>query len=663
MTSIYNSLYLKATILLFLAAFSTLVPLQPIMAQESLQEEDFFRILRVSAPEGVVLEVGGLAILPNGDLGISTRRGDVYIVENPTSQRPYFRKFASGLHEILGLAYKDGALYCAQRGELTKLMDTNKDGKADVYETIYSWPLSGHYHEYSFGPKVAPDGSFFVSGNVAFGDQEWWRGESRVPWRGWMMRIFEDGRMEPWATGLRSPAGLGMIDGELFYDDNQGDWMGSGAIFHLKKGAFVGHPAGLRWTGMPNSPVKLTTAQLYTLADPQQVKNAEGAYIKPENVVNSKFKTLYQLKKDIPELQVPAVWLPHGVLGVSNSEIIKIPEGTFGPFGGQLLVGDQGQSKIMRVFMEIVDGEYQGAAWDFRSGFQSGVLRMAWAKDGSLFVGETNRGWGSAGDANQGLQRLIWNNNVPFEMKAVRAMPDGFEIEFTKPVNQKSAEDIASYSVNSFIYKFHPVYGSPPVNNKKHSIKGVKVSSDGLKARIIVDALRPYYIHNITLDGVREKQTSYSLVHPTAYYTLNSIPEGQKLLLKDVSTRNSATLVKPAETKKATVKTTAGSKSPDNPNAKGAEKNNATKAVPTFAMVSPLLQKYTCNACHNPDKRQIGPSYKEVAKRGNSIEKIVQLIYNPQPQNWPGYSTEMPPMPQVPKEDARKIASWIKSLK
>ena len=76
------------------------------VAQESPMEEDYFRIMNVSSPEGAMLEVGGLTVLPSGDLGVSTRRGDVYIVENPTSERPYFRKFASGLHEILGLAYK-----------------------------------------------------------------------------------------------------------------------------------------------------------------------------------------------------------------------------------------------------------------------------------------------------------------------------------------------------------------------------------------------------------------------------------------------------------------------------------------------------------------------------------------------------------------------------
>ncbi|HEY1166687.1 MAG TPA: c-type cytochrome [Chitinophaga sp.] len=627
--------------------------------QETPKEEDFSKIVKVSSPEGTLLEVGGLVMMPNGDLGVSTRRGDIYIVENPTSRKPYFRKFASGLHEVLGLAWKDGALYCAQRGELTKLVDTNMDGKADVYETVYAWPLSAHYHEYSFGPKIAPDGSFFVSANVAFGDEEWWRGESRVPWRGWMMNITPDGQMTPYATGFRSPCGLGMINGELFYTDNQGDWVGSGGVWQVKKGDFIGHPAGLRWTNMPNSPMKLTTEELYALVNPRRNKNAEGRYIKPENVVDEKFVTLAEVKEKIPTLRLPAVILPHGVLGISNSEIVTIPEGSFGPFAGQLLVGDQGQSKIMRVELEKVNGEYQGVAFDFRNGFQSGVLRMAWAKDGSLFVGETNRGWGSAGEANEGLQRLVWNREkTPFEMQTVKAMPDGFEITFTQPVDEKSANDLASYSVESFTYKYHPVYGSPPVNAETCPIKGVKVSADGLKVRLVVDNLRKHYVHNITLDGVREKEHFYSLVHPTGYYTLHSIPEGNRLAASELSTRNSAkeTAAKAAAEEAAKAKSAAAT----------AKSKTATASknvvVPTYEEVKPLLAKYTCLACHNANKKQVGPAYIDVAKRNYSNEKIVSLIYNPQPQNWSGYATEMPPMPNVPKAEALKIAAWINSL-
>ncbi len=624
----------------------------PAVAQESPKEEDFFKILKVTAPEGTLLEVGGLTVLPNGDLGVATRRGDIWIVENPTSRKPYFRKFASGLHEILGLVYKDGALYCAQRGELTKLVDSNKDGKADVFETVYAWPISGHYHEYSFGPKIAPDGTFFVTGNVAFGDEEWWRGESRVPWRGWTMKISEDGKMEPWATGMRSPCGLGIVDGEFFYADNQGDWQGSGGIIHVKKGAFTGHPGGLRWTNMPGSPLNLTTEQLYAKVSPRQNKDANGRYIKPENVVNETPDLLFEVKKSIPQVQLPAVWLPHGILGISNSEILTIPEGNFGPFGGQLLVGDQGMSKISRVFLEKVKGEYQGAAIEFRNGFQSGVLRMAWAKDGSLFVGETNRGWGSAGEANEGLQRLVWNGQTPFEMRAVRAMPDGFEVEFTKPVDRKSAEDPASYNVESFIYKYHPVYGSPTINKEKHVVKGIKVSEDGMKARLVVDNLRQYYIHQLTIDGVRAVEGSHSLVHPIAYYTLNNIPDGAKLPVSELAP------VRPA-TKPGNKTAPVGATPSGRPKTVSAA---ATAKAPTYEEVKGLLTRHTCLACHQADKRQVGPAYRDVAKRGYTNEQIVELIHNPKPANWPDYATEMPPMPQVPRADALKIAAWINSL-
>ena len=620
-----------------LILFVAILGMQTISyAQESPKEEDFFKINKLRSPEGTLLEVGGLCTMPDGNLAIATRRGDVYIVENPTSPKPYFRKFASGLHELLGIAYKNGSLYVAQRGELTRLQDANMDGKADIFETIYAWPLSGNYHEYSYGPKIAPDGSFYVTLNLGFGDV-WWSGTSFVPWRGWALHIFEDGRMEPWATGLRSPCGISMIDGELFYTDNQGDWVGSGSIMPIKKGAFLGNPGGLVWTNMPNSPLKLTQEAIFSKVNPRIEFSEDGRRAKPENIEKESFKTLADIKKEVPELQMPAVWLPHGVLGISNSEIVKIPKGVFGPFEEQLLVGDQGQSKISRVFMEKVKGELQGCAWDFRSGFQSGVLRMSWANDGSLFVGETNRGWGSAGEANEGMQRLYWNSFMPFEMKTVKAMPDGFEIEFTKPIDKKKASNLSSYLVESFNYKYTPVYGSPPVNLKKCPVKGVKVSEDGLTVRIIVGDLRQYYIHKISLDGIRDQDSSYSLVHSTAYYTLNNIPDGPSLSLKEVSTKNVAIATA------AVAKVKAGE-------------------VMTYEQIKPLLIRNTCVACHNPNKKLVGPGFNEIAKRKYSVDKILQLIKIPQPQNWPEYATPMAPMPQVSESDARKIATWINSL-
>lgn len=88
-----------------------------------------------------------------------------------------------------------------------------------------------------------------------------------------------------------------------------------------------------------------------------------------------------------------------------------------GPFEDQLFVGDQGQSKIMRVALEKVKGEYQGVVFPFREGFNSGVLRMNWGSDGSMLVGMTSRGWGSTGREQFGLQRLEWNQKNAFRNK------------------------------------------------------------------------------------------------------------------------------------------------------------------------------------------------------------------------------------------------------
>lgn len=82
----------------------------------------------------------------------------------------------------------------------------------------------------------------------------------------------------------------------------------------------------------------------------------------------------------------------------------------------------------------------------------------------------------------------------------------------------------------------------------------------------------------------------------------------------------------------------------------------------TYAMVQHLLKKNACLSCHNPDKKMVGPSYKEIAKRKYSQAQIVQYIQKPNPAHWPGYAAPMPPMAHVPKAELTKIAQWIKSL-
>lgn len=245
-------------------------------------------------------------------------------------------------------------------------------------------------------------------------------------------------------------------------------------------------------------------------------------------------------------------------------------------------------------------------------------------------------------------------------MYTVKAMPDGFEIEFTLPVDRKSAEDLDSYKVSSYLYKHYPVYGSPLIDTKDVTVKGVKLSEDGKKVRIVLDGMRQYFVHKLQLDGVRAANNYWSLVHPDAYYTLNNIPDGEKLKVTDLKTTRSGN-VKAAVT--APVKEHVSPDGKDKTPAPTAAKTAAAaKKAPTWEEVKPLLAKNTCLACHATDKKVVGPSYIDVAKRKYSNEKIVELIYAPKPENWPDYSTPMAPMPQVSKGDALKIAAWINSL-
>ncbi|CAM4391093.1 sulfocyanin-like copper-binding protein [Zobellia nedashkovskayae] len=465
------------------------------------KEAQYYSIVDVPIPNDVMLEVGGLTLTDEDKLGVATRRGEVWVIDKPYGNSPDYTRFASGMHEALGLNYKDKSFYLAQRGELTRLDDKDNNGIADVYKTIYSWPLSGNYHDYSYGPKFTENGDMLVTLNLSWIGH----GASLVKWRGWMLRITPEGEMTPIATGLRSPSGFVInTEGDVFYSENQGDWVGSGRITHLEKGDFAGNPEGLVWTDDPKSPLKL----------------------KKEDIEEQSGLTLYEYAKKVPELKVPAIWLPHTILGISTSDMIyDTTKGKFGPFEGQMFVGDQGHSKIMRVYMEKVNGIYQGAVFPFVEGFSSGILRMLWGSDNSMFVGMTSRGWSSTGKKMFGLQRLKWSGKVPFEVKTIKAEDDGFFLEFTKPINKKMGGDISSYQITTFNYLYHNTYGSPIVDQQKAVVTNADVSDDGLSVKLTANGMRLGFIHQLKIPELKAN-SGEKLLHDIGYYTLNEVPGG-----------------------------------------------------------------------------------------------------------------------------------------
>ena len=142
----------KAIFSLQFSIFSFQCLCAPLLAQ------DYYRIETYKLPEGVNFEASGLAVLPDGKLAVALRKGEIWI-----EGEKGFQRFASGLHEILGLAYHDGALYATQRAEVTKIRDTDGDGIADEYLTAAEgWGVSGAYHEYAYGPVFDASGNLFT---------------------------------------------------------------------------------------------------------------------------------------------------------------------------------------------------------------------------------------------------------------------------------------------------------------------------------------------------------------------------------------------------------------------------------------------------------------------------------------------------------------------
>ena len=490
---------LPALLIFCTLIFAGLLDAQEKSKEELPTEEDYYPMVEIPTPENVVLEVGAIDWMPDGRMAVSSRRGDIYMFSNPLAKDPANIKsklYAEGLHEVLGLAYRNDWLYVTQRGEVSRLKDTDSDGKADIFETISDeWEINGDYHEYAFGSTFDKEGNIWVvlclTGSFT----------SQNKYRGWCLRVDENGKTVPTCSGIRSPGGIGLnSEGDVFYTDNQGPWNGTCGLKWLRKGSFQGNPQGNGW-------YKETDAMGKRPEEPKS-----GSRIMTE-------------AKRIPELEPTAVLFPYRKMGQSASGIFTdMSDGKFGPFKKQMFVCDQTFSTVMRIDLEKVKGHYQGACFPFRSGFHSGSLAISMGKDGSMFVGGTNRGWGSRGKKPFALDRINWSGKVPFEVHTMRAQPDGFELTFTKPVDPKKASEAASYKLQTYTYIYQSSYGSPEVDHTEPTIESITVASDGKSLRMKIDGLQEGHVHELHLDGVRSKD-GLPLLHKEAYYTLNYIPE------------------------------------------------------------------------------------------------------------------------------------------
>ncbi|MEJ1201649.1 ricin-type beta-trefoil lectin domain protein [Streptomyces sp. CCNWLW230] len=440
-------------------------------------------------PDGFEPQVSAMDWLPDGRLAVATwggsnnTAGEVYLLSNVTGatgpDNVTAKKVASGLKEPMGIKHVDGKLYVSQKHELTELNDTDGDEVTDQYRRVATWPFGGNFHEFAFG-LLYQDGFFYLNLSVSIN----YGGATTDPQpaenRGTTIKVNkETGEVSYVAGGLRTPNGIGWgPEGDLFVTDNQGGWLPSSKLVHIKQDRFFNH---------------------YT--------NPDGPF-------------------DSQPVTKPVLWLPQNEIANSPSTPLQLKDG---PFAGQMLFGDVTYGGIQRGFLEKVGGEYQGAVFRLTQGLEAGVTRISVGPDGALYAGGLGAGgnWGQEGKLTYGLQKLTPNGADAFDIRAMRAVPGGFELEYTQPLSTDTASELANrYRIKQWRYVPTADYGGPKVDEETLTAQSATLSADRKTVTLAVPGLKADRVVHVRSPRPFSSADGEALWSTEAWYTLNKLPGG-----------------------------------------------------------------------------------------------------------------------------------------
>ncbi|MEW2446432.1 ricin-type beta-trefoil lectin domain protein [Streptomyces parvulus] len=440
-------------------------------------------------PPGFEPQVSAMDWLPDGRLAVTTwggsnnTTGAVYLLDNVTGDtgpdEVTVKKIASGLKEPMGIKQVDGKLYVSQKHELTELNDSDGDEVTDQYRRVATWPFGGNFHEFAFG-LLYKDGFFYLNLSVSIN----YGGATTDPQpaqnRGTTIKVNrQTGEVSYVAGGLRTPNGIGWgPEGDIFVTDNQGGWLPSSKLVHIKQGRFFNH---------------------YT--------NPDGPF-------------------DAQPVTRPVLWLPQNEIANSPSTPLQLAEG---PFAGQMLFGDVTYGGVQRGFLEKVGGEYQGAVFRLTQGLEAGVTRISVGPDGALYAGGLGAGgnWGQEGKLTHGLQKLTPNGSDAFDIRAMRAVPGGFALEYTQPLSADTARDLAQhYRIKQWRYVPTADYGGPKVDEETLTAQSATLSGDGKTVTLTIPGLKADRVVHVRSPRPFSSAGGETLWSTEAWYTLNRLPGG-----------------------------------------------------------------------------------------------------------------------------------------
>ncbi|GGT04448.1 family 16 glycoside hydrolase [Streptomyces chromofuscus] len=450
-------------------------------------------------PAGFEPKVSAMDWLPDGRLAVSTwgesqtTDGEVYLLDNVIGdtgpQKVTVKKVASGLREPMGIKYVDGKLYVSEKHQLTELNDHDGDEVADEKKKIASWPYGGNFHEFAFG-LLYDKGSFYLNLSVSIN----YGGATTDPQpaeggRGTTIKVDkETGKVSYVAGGLRTPNGIGWGPGkDIFVTDNQGGWLPSSKLVHIKQDRFFNH---------------------YTR---YQDGTGDNASFRPGPF-------------DDRPVTKPVLWLPQNEIANSPSTPLMLKKG---PFAGQMIFGDVTYGGLQRASLEKVDGEYQGAVFRHTQGLEAGVNRISVGPDGAIYAGGlgADGNWGQEGKLRFGLQKLTPNGTNAFDIHSMRATRDGFVLKYTQPLSQATVDKLAQgYQVRQWRYSPTHEYGGPKIDEEPLTVSRAVVSDDRRQVRLQIPGLKADRVVHIRSPRPFAADDGEALWSTEAWYTLNAIP-------------------------------------------------------------------------------------------------------------------------------------------
>jgi cytochrome c2/glucose/arabinose dehydrogenase len=442
----------------------------------------------------------GFAWRPDGTLLFTSLKGGAWLAPDTDGDglADTLRPLADELAAPYGLyARSDGTIDVSNKNGLLRLSDFDDSGRARRTDVVADgWGHTADYHDWAIGPE--PDGS---SGYyLALPCRQDERSDAAARWRGWAVHLVprtatsdnpRPYELVPFCSGLRFPMGLARnTDGALFATDNQGHYNPYNELNHLTAGAHYGF--------MNKSEAKQGT--------PPPRRDAA--------------------------IEIPHPWTRsvNGICFLNTPEGVRAKTGhdAFGPWEGHLVGCEYDTRRLIRMSLENVGDEYQGAAYPLSTepaeGEETfeGPIACQVAPDGSLYIGNLrDSGWG-AGQNTGSIVRLRPRGPLPPGIAEVRAASHGFAIYFTQEIDATAAANAANYVVESFRRIPTSDYGGPDVDRRTETVRSIEVADDRRSVRLALDSLRPGFVYEFHL---RRLSAPGRLFFPSeAYYTLRVAP-------------------------------------------------------------------------------------------------------------------------------------------